>query len=62
MTKKIKINFDTNTHDKGTRTKCPHCGSKSVVKGINGNGWVLYNAGTQTLHNCTRATNPWDNY
>lgn len=59
---KIKIESDTNTHSNGTRTRCPNCGSRSVTRGINGNGWVLYNAGTQNLHNCTGASNPWDNY
>lgn len=41
--------------------QCPRCGA-SVTKGVNGNGYVLYNKGTQNLHNCTGAKNPWTNY
>lgn len=43
-------------------SKCPNCGSTSVVKGVNGNSYVLYNKGTQNLHNCTGSENAWSNY
>jgi len=58
---KIKIEPDT-ANSNFTRTRCPNCGSRSVVRVINGNIWVLFDAGTQNLHNCTGASNPWDNY
>lgn len=59
--KRINLEFDTNRASSGD-SQCPRCGSKSVTKGVNGNIWVLYNKGTQNLHNCTGASNPWSNY
>lgn len=57
----IRIELDYSNTRKGDTT-CPHCGSTSVTKEVNGNIWVLFEKGTQILHNCTKAENPWSNY